>query len=392
MDRSALNKATSSDPDFPSSHVYKDFASKFSNRSDTQPAILLDATFSSVDVCKQLDDFLASRLTQTNPVAKQKTLRTIRRICEEGCSVELRRLLQRRSETVKQLLSYRGEVDPLRGDALNKAVRDEAGLTLKVIFSEGRNDRYSDTPSDRPSSAGSVSGRIQGFGSLPPAFSQPSPQPVSGIFKSVVGAISGGVGGVKNWGEKNHGNLSGGPGNFSRPDTSWRPPSIPDPPRFVSPLTILLGSPTTPPSQELFEQYLHAADLSGENSTAQEIISALKTAGGRSGDRQLVVLKILSAVEFFFAAGRDGFISELFKQGLSSEIDRFTEVGWSREVKIKAQYLKSQLRPNPVEIADLLDLSPKEEISRSSVDLLDLFDSADSTGSIKGSAFSFIKK
>ena len=54
--------------------------------------------------------------------------------------VEFRREMQRHSVAVRQLFHYKGQLDPLKGDALNKAVRDTAHETISAIFSEDNNN------------------------------------------------------------------------------------------------------------------------------------------------------------------------------------------------------------------------------------------------------------
>lgn len=69
---------------------------------------------------------------------------------------EFRREMQRNSVAVRQLIHYKGQPDPLKGDALNKAVRETAQETLSALFSS---DESKAAPTE--SSLGS---RIQGFG------------------------------------------------------------------------------------------------------------------------------------------------------------------------------------------------------------------------------------
>lgn len=69
---------------------------------------------------------------------------------------EFRREMQRNSVAVRQLIHYKGQPDPLKGDALNKAVRETAQETLSALFSS---EEIKAAPTE--SSLGS---RIQGFG------------------------------------------------------------------------------------------------------------------------------------------------------------------------------------------------------------------------------------
>jgi len=69
--------------------------------------------------------------------------------------VEFRREMQRHSVAVRQLFHYKGQLDPLKGDALNKTVRDTAQETISAIFS---------ADNDKPAPAEDLNKRIQGFG------------------------------------------------------------------------------------------------------------------------------------------------------------------------------------------------------------------------------------
>lgn len=62
--------------------------------------------------------------------------------------------MQRHSVAVRQLFHYKGQLDPLKGDALNKAVRDTAHEAITAIFSED----------NKPAPAEDLNRRIQGFG------------------------------------------------------------------------------------------------------------------------------------------------------------------------------------------------------------------------------------
>lgn len=62
--------------------------------------------------------------------------------------------MQRHSVAVRQLFHYKGQLDPLKGDALNKAVRDIAHEAISAIFSED----------NKPAPAEDLNRRIQGFG------------------------------------------------------------------------------------------------------------------------------------------------------------------------------------------------------------------------------------
>jgi hypothetical protein len=67
-----------------------------------------------------------------------------------------KREMQRHSAAMRQLVHYRGQPDPLRGDALNKAVRETANEAMAAVFS---------TEDPKPAvKTESLGKRIQGFG------------------------------------------------------------------------------------------------------------------------------------------------------------------------------------------------------------------------------------
>ncbi|EEF46416.1 conserved hypothetical protein [Ricinus communis] len=108
---------------------------------------------SHVSIVKEVSEFILKRLEHKSPVVKQKALRLIKYTVGKS-GVEFRREMQRHSAAIRQLLHYRGQADPLKGDALNKAVRDTAQETISAIFSE----------ENKPAPAEDLNKRIQGFG------------------------------------------------------------------------------------------------------------------------------------------------------------------------------------------------------------------------------------
>ncbi|XP_062188934.1 tRNase Z TRZ3, mitochondrial-like [Phragmites australis] len=69
---------------------------------------------------------------------------------------DFKREMQRHSAAMRQLVHYKGHPDPLRGDALNKAVRETANEAIAAVFS---------TEDPKPAVATeSLGKRIQGFG------------------------------------------------------------------------------------------------------------------------------------------------------------------------------------------------------------------------------------
>lgn len=107
---------------------------------------------SSLDIVRELLERILKRLDHKSPVVKQKALRLIK-FAAGKAGVEFRREIQRQAPVVRNLLHYRGLPDALKGDALNKAVRETAQETLSAIF----------TSTDKVS-AEEVSKRMEGFG------------------------------------------------------------------------------------------------------------------------------------------------------------------------------------------------------------------------------------
>lgn len=79
--------------------------------------------------------------------------------------VEFRREMQRNSVAVRQLIHHKGQPDPLKGDALNKSVRETAQEALSAIFAGEDNSK--------PPPTEGLARRIEGFGNtnytMPPA-------------------------------------------------------------------------------------------------------------------------------------------------------------------------------------------------------------------------------
>lgn len=110
-----------------------------------------------VNACQQLADYLIKKLERDNPQVKVKVLRIIRHVCDTG-KPEFRRAVQKRADVVKSCLQYRGTPDPLKGDAPNKAVRDEADAAIKSVFS-------SDSSANAYGLSTEPAKKMQGFGS-----------------------------------------------------------------------------------------------------------------------------------------------------------------------------------------------------------------------------------
>lgn len=110
---------------------------------------------SHVSIVKEVSEFILKRLDHKSPIVKQKALRLIKYAVGKS-GAEFRREMQRNSATVRQLLHYKGNLDPLKGDALNKAVRDTAQEAVSALFTT--DDNKAAAPVE------SINKRIEGFG------------------------------------------------------------------------------------------------------------------------------------------------------------------------------------------------------------------------------------
>ncbi|KAL2539434.1 VHS domain-containing protein [Abeliophyllum distichum] len=110
---------------------------------------------SHVSIVKEVSEFILKRLQHKSPIVKQKALRVIKYAVGKS-GAEFRREMQRNSVAVRQLIHYKGEPDPLKADALNKAVRETAQEALSAIFSS---DDHKPVPTEN-----ALGSRIQGFG------------------------------------------------------------------------------------------------------------------------------------------------------------------------------------------------------------------------------------
>lgn len=129
---------------------------------------------SHVSIVKEVSEFILKRLDHKSPVVKQKALRLIKYAVGKS-GLEFRREMQRHSAAVRQLFHYKGHPDRLKGDALNKAVRDTAHEVISAIFSEQDNKA---APTE------DLNTRIQGFGNT--NFEMPSEDKKS-FLSEVVG-------------------------------------------------------------------------------------------------------------------------------------------------------------------------------------------------------------
>ncbi|GJP78518.1 hypothetical protein CLOP_g8812 [Closterium sp. NIES-67] len=95
--------------------------------------ICQDLQASPGDTVKEVVDYIMQRVNHASPFVKQKALRLIKYTVSRA-GTEFRRSIQRHSAAIKGMVHYRGQPDPLRGDAPNKAVREMAQEAVQAIF------------------------------------------------------------------------------------------------------------------------------------------------------------------------------------------------------------------------------------------------------------------
>lgn len=108
---------------------------------------------SPIGIVKEMSEFIFKRLDHKSPRVKQKALRLIKYSAAKA-GIEFKREMQRHSGAIRELFHYRGEPDALRGDSLNKAVRDTAHEAVTSIFASD----------EKQGTAEDINKRIQGFG------------------------------------------------------------------------------------------------------------------------------------------------------------------------------------------------------------------------------------
>ncbi|KAL3808012.1 hypothetical protein ACJIZ3_000320 [Penstemon smallii] len=107
-----------------------------------------------------LSDFAVSLASSSSAACCPSTSLVALRVIKYAVGksgAEFRREMQRNSVAIRKLIHYKGQPDPLKGEALNKVVRETAQEALSALFSSDESK-----PAPKESSLGS---RIQGFGS-----------------------------------------------------------------------------------------------------------------------------------------------------------------------------------------------------------------------------------
>ncbi|KAI3826761.1 hypothetical protein L1987_00814 [Smallanthus sonchifolius] len=110
---------------------------------------------SHVSIVKEVAEIIFKRLQHKSPIVKQKALRVIKYAVGKS-GADFKREMQRNSVAIRQLIHHKGQPDPLKGDALNKSVRETAQEALSGLFSG------EDTSKPPPNEG--LTQRIQGFG------------------------------------------------------------------------------------------------------------------------------------------------------------------------------------------------------------------------------------
>ncbi|KAL5160375.1 VHS domain-containing protein [Glycine soja] len=163
---------------------------------------------SHVSIVKEVSEFVLKRLENKSPIVKQKALRLIKYAVGKS-GVEFRREMQRHSVAVRQLFHYKGQLDPLKGDALNKAVRDTAHEAISAIFSEDNNNN------NKPAPAEDLNRRIQGFGNTN---YEPPPEDKKSFISEVVGIGSASIKQGLNSLTQGHSLMKNDPGSYKSPN------------------------------------------------------------------------------------------------------------------------------------------------------------------------------
>ena len=139
MDRALLTLATSADETPPPGYTLSEISR---------------ATLSSYQACSQLIEFLLQRIKKDSNNVKFKCLVIIRHVCRSG-RVDFKREMGRQIPVIKECMTYRGPIDQLRGDELNKRVREAAKEAMEAVV---------DSQMPVATSAVAASNRIQGLG------------------------------------------------------------------------------------------------------------------------------------------------------------------------------------------------------------------------------------
>ncbi|WIA42842.1 hypothetical protein OEZ86_008769 [Tetradesmus obliquus] len=129
-------------------------------KDDPAPVYLLDEIADmarqSPEQAQAISDAVLKKLQVKSPVVKFKALRIIKHLCVKGCS-QFQRCMQRNSSAVRELIHWRGEPDPFKGDVPNARVREFSKDVVEVLFNSA--------PITNTNNTLAAQGKIQGFGS-----------------------------------------------------------------------------------------------------------------------------------------------------------------------------------------------------------------------------------
>ncbi|WIA22382.1 hypothetical protein OEZ85_004689 [Tetradesmus obliquus] len=129
-------------------------------KDDPAPVYLLDEIADmarqSPEQAQAISDAVLKKLQVKSPVVKFKALRIIKHLCVKGCS-QFQRCMQRNSSAVRELIHWRGEPDPFKGDVPNARVREFSKDVVEVLFNSA--------PITHTNNTLAAQGKIQGFGS-----------------------------------------------------------------------------------------------------------------------------------------------------------------------------------------------------------------------------------
>ncbi|GFR49633.1 hypothetical protein Agub_g11706 [Astrephomene gubernaculifera] len=137
--------------------IFKKVEDVTSPKDDPPPVYLMDELSDmargSMESSEKIADRIAKRLQHKSPVVKYKALRLTRHIVNKGCH-HFQRAMQRHANLVRELIHFKGEADPFKGDTPNQRVRDTAKEAADALFN-----------SVMAQPVNSLGSRIQGFGS-----------------------------------------------------------------------------------------------------------------------------------------------------------------------------------------------------------------------------------
>ncbi|KAD5802373.1 hypothetical protein E3N88_13733 [Mikania micrantha] len=106
---------------------------------------------------RAVESYWRSKMIDSATSDEDKALRVIKYAVGKS-GADFKREMQRNSVAIRQLIHHKGQPDPLKGDALNKSVRETAQEALSALFSG------EDSSKLQPNEG--LTQRIQGFGNM----------------------------------------------------------------------------------------------------------------------------------------------------------------------------------------------------------------------------------